>query len=101
MDEILYSDDPEVTRRWAKECLAAGLHRPGEEGVARYSLAGQGRIYRMAYLPGIAWVMYCDFVLPCGEIRKPKWQAFTRPDMRRRGICARLCELAGFPEPVA
>lgn len=94
----LLSDDPIVIAGWAAEILAARLIR--KDGIAQYSLAGEGRIYRMAYLPGIAWVMYCDTVYQPtwkDRINKPKWQAFTRPDMRRQGICDRLCGLAGWP----
>lgn len=98
-DEPLLSDDPAVIAGWAARILSDGLVR--DDGIARFTLRGEGRIYRMAYLPGIAWVMYCDRVFPPAWTRRfglPGWQAFTRPDLRRRGICTRLCEAAGYPE---
>ncbi len=95
MDEPLYSEDPDVIRGWAAECLEAKLYR--DDGVCRYVFAGEAEIRSMAYLPGIGWSMYhgwpARFNLDWVTWR-PDLGVYVRPDMRRRGIGKMLSTLA-------
>lgn len=81
------SRDPETIARWAADALGHRLYLP--LGTAQYVFRGDGVIYEMAYLPGIAWVM--DHEWPARWASQPRrLSVYTHPDHRRRGICRTL-----------
>lgn len=85
----MFTSHPGVIRLWSAEILRDGLFRG--DGIAQFGFRGDGVIHAIVYLPGVAWVMWADHPARWQNL-PPRFQAFTRPDMRRRGIMNRLWE---------
>lgn len=81
---VQVSSDPETLQAWAVDALASGLFR--EDGIAQHVFKGEGAVHKMAYIPGVAWVMNCTW-----RGWSKRIHAFTRPDQRCQGICEQLC----------
>lgn len=73
--------DQALIVEWGRHAVSCGLYR--EDGIARgFFLDHPERIFAMAYIPGVAWAF---------QDARNHYQGFTRPDLRRRGICGMLC----------
>ena len=87
MDEPIIASTPDEIREWSIHCLAEGLHRPGEEGVARLIFMEDGVIHKIMIFPGISWAMDATH----NGVRRVHY--FTKPEFRRRGYAGRLYKL--------
>lgn len=88
--DIQLSDDPMVIQQWAKECLANKLYRA--DGVAQFVFAGDGCIYLMGYIHGVAWAMYHDLHSKFTSKSNIIGSVFVKPEYRHQGIGRRISD---------